>query len=112
MAHATVDRVEGGHQPAAAVLVVGIEEIPLPGRSRSCSPAATLRCPLSDERGNGKGEREIPPPPGIGGFNTISPTATPLKAILCRTVPPKVEIGDGPSKNVHASFSEPFAIRA
>jgi hypothetical protein len=36
-------------------------------RSLCSSPAATLRCPISDERGNGKGERDSPP--GTGGIN-------------------------------------------
>ena len=52
------------------------------------SSRATLRCPLSDERGNGKGERDSPAG-GQGGLSTISPEATPIKAIFAGLVPPQ-----------------------
>ena len=55
----------------------------------SYSPGcATLRCPLSDERGNGKGERDSPAR-GQGGQITISPKAKPIKPIFAGLVPPQ-----------------------
>ena len=110
MAHATVDRVEGLHQPTAAVLVAGIEEIPLPGRSWSSPPRPPSAAPSLMRGGTGRGER-FPPPGDRGTQHDLAKERTPLKRILCRTGPPKVEMGDGPSKNEHASFSEPISDR-
>ena len=89
MAHATVDRVEG-----VPVL--------LPLRPPSAAP-------LSDERGNGKGERDSPG--GDRGNQSRTPRSGHRSHEFLPDWSPRSS-GTGASKTQHASISEPIGARA